>query len=196
MKTYGGRYLSSADLVTLGVRSVGIDVQVHSTSLIVGLENLTIGNHVRIDAFCSLIAGEGRITIGDHVHIAGYVFLSGAEGIDVSDFVGISRGAGIYTRNDDYTGSGLTGPTVPEEFLRLDRGPVVLGRHVVVGSGSILLPGVEIGEGTTIGGLSLVKSSLDAWGIYAGVPVRRLGDRSRNLLALEQRLLARERNGR
>ncbi len=193
MKSYGGRYLLSEELTALGIRSVGADVRVHSTCLIVGLENLSIGNHVRIDAFCSLIAGEGSIDIGDHVHIAGYVFLSGAEGIKVSDFVGISRGAGIYTRNDDYTGQGLTGPTVPDEFLQVDKGPVTLGRHVVIGSSTIILPGIDIAEGTTVGALSLVRSNLESWGVYAGVPVRRLRDRSRAMLTLEERLLQHER---
>jgi galactoside O-acetyltransferase len=175
------------------LRAVGVDVQIHSTCVMVGLENISIGDHVRIDAFSSLIAGDGRINIGSHVHIAGYVFMSGAEGIELSDFVGISRGAGIYTRNDDYTGAALTGPTISAEFLKLDAGPVRLGRHVVIGSASIILPGVTIAEGSTVGALSLVKTDLDAWGIYAGVPARRLRDRSRALLALEEQLISRER---
>src|SRR5437660_198160 len=116
MKVYGGRYLLSSELASLGLQSVGLDVQIHSTCLMVGLENISIGDHVRVDAFSSLIAGSGRISIGNHVHIAGYVFLSGAEGIEMSDFVGISRGAAIYTQNDDYTGEALTGPTIPVEF--------------------------------------------------------------------------------
>jgi galactoside O-acetyltransferase len=159
----------------------------------VGLENISIGDHVRIDAFSSLIAGNGRIDIGRHVHIAGYVFMSGAEGIEISDFVGISRGVGIYTRDDDYTGASLTGPTIPAEFLKQKTGLVSLGRHVVIGSGSVILPRVTIAEGSTVGSLSLVKSDLDAWGIYAGVPVRRLRARSRALLGLEEQLILRER---
>ena len=193
MKVYGGRYLLSAEVASLGLRAVGTDVQIHSTCVMVGLENISIGDHVRIDAFSSLIAGNGRIAIGSHVHIAGYVFMSGSEGIELSDFVGISRGAGIYTSNDDYTGAALTGPTIPGEFLKLDAGPVRLGRHVVIGSASIILPGVTIAEGSTVGALSLVKTDLDAWGIYAGVPARRLRDRSRALLALEEQLILRER---
>lgn len=192
MKVYGGRYLQSAELAALGAKFVGVDVEVHSTCLIVGLENLSLGNHVRIDAFCSLLPANGHIRIGDHVHIAAYAFLSGAEGIEVSDFVGISRGVGIYTRNDDYTGQALTGPTVPAKYLKLTKGAVTLGRHVVIGTGSVVLPGVNIGEGSTIGALSLVRSDLDAWGVYAGVPVRRLRARSRELLTYEQLLLAQE----
>jgi acetyltransferase-like isoleucine patch superfamily enzyme len=193
MKVYGGRYLLSAELASLGLRAVGADVQIHSTCVMVGLENISIGDHVRIDAFSSLIAGNGRIEIGNHVHIGGYVFMSGAEGIEISDFVGISHGVGIYTRDDDYTGASLTGPTIPAEFLQQKTGLVSLGRHVVIGSGSVILPRVTIAEGSTVGSLSLVKSDLEAWGIYAGVPARRLRDRSRALLALEEQLMARER---
>ena len=190
MKTYGGRYLDAAELRELGCPAVGVDVRVHSTCLLVGLENLSFGSHIRVDAFASLIAGDGHIRVGDHNHIAAYAFLSGAEGIDLGDFVGISAGARLYTRNDDYGGTALTGPTIPEEFLKIAKGRVTMGRHVVVGAGSIVLPGCAIAEGTTVGALSLVKSSLPEWGIYAGVPVRRLRDRSRDLLALERRLLA------
>jgi galactoside O-acetyltransferase len=192
MKTYGGRYLNSAELKELGCRSVGNNVAVHSTCLLVGLENISFGNHIRVDAYTSLIAGDGRINIGNHNHIAVYAFLSGAEGIDLADFVGISAGARIYTRNDDYTGEALTGPTVPERFLRVSKGAVSIGRHVVVGAGTIVLPGCSIGEGTTVGALSLVRSPLPEWGIYAGIPAKRLRDRSRALLDLEHQLLEEE----
>jgi acetyltransferase-like isoleucine patch superfamily enzyme len=192
MRNYGGHYLDSAELHKLGAGAVGDDVQVHSTCLLVGLENISFGHHIRVDAFSSLIAGDGHLQIGNHNHIAVYAFLSGGEGIDLDDFVGISAGARIYTRNDDYTGAALTGPTVPEEFLKITKGSVRMGRHVVIGAGSIVLPGCDIAEGTTVGALSLVKSSLAEWGIYAGVPARRLRDRGRDLLALERELLARE----
>jgi acetyltransferase-like isoleucine patch superfamily enzyme len=62
----------------------------------------------------------------------------------------------------------------------------------VVGAGSIVLPGVEIGEGSVVGALSLVKSTLEPWGIHAGVPARRLRERGRDLVMLERELLASE----
>ena len=68
-------------------------------------------------------------------------------------------------------------------------GAVNLGRHVIVGSGSILLPGTAIGEGSAVGALSLVNRALDEWGVYFGIPAKRLKPRSRDLLAMEQRLL-------
>jgi galactoside O-acetyltransferase len=190
MKSYGGFYLESAELRVLGCASVGEDVRVHNTCVMVGLENLSFGNHVRVDPFCTLISAEGHIRIGDYVHIAGYCSLSAGEGIELADFAGLSHGVRIYTRSDDYTGAALSNPTVPAEFLKVAKGAVRLARHVLIGAGTIVLPGCDIAEGATVGALSLVKSSLAEWGIYAGVPAGRLRDRSRDLLALERRLLA------
>lgn len=192
MKSYGGSYLSSAELRQLGCRSVGEDVTVHSTCVLVGLENISFGNHVRIDGFSTLTAAGGFVTVADHVHISSHAFLSGPEGIEICEFVNLSAGVRLYSRNDDFTGRTLTGPTVPEFYRKVQRGRITLGRHVIVGSGSVVLPGVEIAEGTTVGALSLVKSNLEPWGIYAGVPVRRLRDRDRKVLELEAHFRSRE----
>ena len=47
------------------------------------------------------------------------------------------------------------------------------------------MPGVVIGEGSAIGALSLVNKEIEPWGIYAGIPVRKINDRKQNLLKLE-----------
>lgn len=63
--------------------------------------------------------------------------------------------------------------------------PVRIGRYVPIGSGSLVLPGVEIGEGAAVGAMSLVAHPLPAWTIHLGNPAKRKGARSRDLLALE-----------
>jgi len=193
MKTYGGRYLVSEELRELGCRAVGEDVRVHSTCVMVGLENISFGRHVRVDAFCSLIAGDGHIVLGNRVHIASYALLSGGGGIELADFSGLSHGVKLYTRSDDYSGKTLTNPTVPAEYLGVTEGPIRLGRHVIVGAETVVLPGCEIGDGSSVGAMSLVRSSLPGWGVYFGIPARRLQERSRDLLEGEARLLAAER---
>jgi galactoside O-acetyltransferase len=49
----------------------------------------------------------------------------------------------------------------------------------------VILPGVTIGEGASVGALTLVNRSLDPFTIYAGIPARRLRDRSKAFLELE-----------
>jgi acetyltransferase-like isoleucine patch superfamily enzyme len=46
------------------------------------------------------------------------------------------------------------------------------------------MPGVTLEEGTAVGAMTLVCKSTDPWGIYVGIPARRLKDRKTNLLDL------------
>jgi galactoside O-acetyltransferase len=96
----------------------------------------------------------------------------------------------LYSSSDDYTGVHLTNPTVPPAYTGVKHADVRLGRHAIVGAGSVILPGVILGEGVAIGALSLVNRSCEPFGIFAGTPARRVGDRSRQLLEAEQRFLA------
>ena len=68
----------------------------------------------------------------------------------------------------------LTNPMVPKELSEVIIKPVLIGRHVIIGSGSVILPGVNIGEGSAVGALSLVTKSLDEWGMYFGAPAKKL----------------------
>jgi galactoside O-acetyltransferase len=183
-------YIATPELRTLGFKSVGENVHIARNCTIIGLHNIALGNNIRIDGYTVISAHSGNIDIGNHVHIAGACHLAGAGGIMLCDFSGLSQGVRIYSSTDDYTGNSLTNPTVPPRYLGVQLGIVRLGKHVIVGSGSVILPGVDIGDGSSIGALSLVTKSLDPWGVYFGSPVRRLKARSRNLLELERQLLS------
>lgn len=184
-------YYDESELASEGFYGIGRDVHVAKNCTVVGASRISMGNHVRIDGYCTLIAPEGgSITIGSYVHIAAYSLLAGGDGIVLEDFAGLSQGVRIYTRSDDYSGEYLTNPTVPAQYTNLTTGRVTLRRHVIVGSGTVILPKVTIGVGTSVGALSLVTRDLEEWGVYAGCPVRRLKDRSRRLLDLEKKLLS------
>lgn len=153
-------------------------------------ERIRIGNHVRIDDFCIL---SGNIDIGNYVHISAAVLLfAGDKGIRIQDFSGISSRSVIYAVSDDYSGHALTNPTVPENYRNVIGGTVTLERHVLIGTGCTILPNVTIGEGTSVGSMSLVNASLAPWGIYVGIPCRYIKERSKDLLVLEQQLLVTE----
>lgn len=182
LKKYG--YVVDNDLAGFGFAALGCSVSVHETANIVFPENITIGSRVRIDPFVTIIASK-PVVIGSNVHIGAYSYISAAERVMLSDFSGLSQGVKIYTASDDYVGRGLTNPTVPEKYTCVKKGEVSLGRHVIIGAGSIVLPGVTIGEGGAVGALSLVKQSLASWGVYSGNPAVHVGRRSQKLLAKE-----------
>jgi acetyltransferase-like isoleucine patch superfamily enzyme len=183
-------YLESVELKKLGFGSIGKNTKIAKNSTIIGLENIFIGDDVRIDGFSTIIAAEkGRLLIGNNVFIGGYCFLSCGENITMSDFSGLAQGVRIYTRTDDYTGKTLTNQTIPKKFTGIKSGKVTLEKHVIVGSGSVILPGVTIKTGSSVGALSLVTKDLAEWGIYCGSPAKKIKNRSKKLLLLEEQYL-------
>jgi acetyltransferase-like isoleucine patch superfamily enzyme len=183
-------YWEEGALVTFGFRSVGKNVRIAKNCTIVGLNNISFGDGVRIDGNTLIVASSGHVTIGSYVHIGGACSLGGGGGITLEDFSGLSQGVKIYSVSDDYSGESLTNPCVPINYKKVQSSPVSIGRHVIVGSGSVILPGVTIGEGSSVGALSLVNRSLDAWGVYFGAPAKRLKSRAKNLLLLETEFLS------
>ena len=186
MNPFDPGYFTEADLKDSGFKKIGKNVRIARNCTIIGLENIEIGDNVRIDGYCTIVAAdEGDLKVGSYVHIGGYCLLIAGNGIVMQDFSGLSQGVRIYSRTDDYSGKFLTNPTVPKKFTGVSCGEVVLERHVIIGSGSIILPHITIGEGSSIGALSLVTKNLECWGVYFGSPVKRLKGRSKSLLRLE-----------
>ena len=177
-------YYSEEELSCLGLKSCGKDVHLSRKASLYGIGSISIGNHVRIDDFCIL---SGNIIIGNYVHVNPYTGIyAGKAGVVLEDFVNLSSRITIYAVSDDYSGDYMTSPLLPKAVTNIRQAQVHIGKHVIIGTGSVVLPGVDIGEGCAIGAMSLVKKSCSAWGIYAGVPCNYLKERSRNLLKFEQ----------
>lgn len=175
------------ELIEMGVQTVGDDVRISKMASIYAPGLLSVGDHVRVDDFCIL---SGRIHLGDYIHIAAYSALfGGREGIVVEDFANISSRVAIYALSDDYSGNTMTNPMIPEMYKNVDYGRVVIGRHCIVGTASTIMPHVEIGEGCAFGAYSFVKNSCEPWGLYAGIPCRRISERSDRLLMFENQMI-------
>ena len=178
-------FLSISELKSLGLKSFGENVLISRKTSVYGASTISIGDNVRIDDFCIL---SGKIKIGSYVHISAYTALYGNSGIDIGDFVTISGRILVYSENDDYSGEFMTNPMLPEGYTNVKGAKVIFEKHSIVASGSIILPGVILGEGSCIGAMSLVKNNLDPWTIYAGVPAKQIKERKRNILELEKHL--------
>lgn len=182
--------LSRAAIESMGFATVGDNVMISDRASFHNCSNISLGNNCRIDDYCVLSAGSDGINIGSHVHIAVYTSLIGAGKITLSDFCNLSSRVAIYSSSDDYSGATMTNPTVPSAYTGVIHADVYLGKHVIIGSGSVVLPGVVLEEGVAIGALSLVTKSCKAFGIYAGNPARFVKERKRDLLELEKQLLS------
>lgn len=134
---------------------------------IIGLENIEFGRDILIDDF-TLVYARARMKIGNHVHIACFASITGGAAVDIGDFAAISQGARILTGTDDFKGWGFGNSTIDEKYRNTTRAPVSIGRFCIVGANSVVLPGVRIGEGATVGACSVVTRDLEPWGVYLG----------------------------
>jgi acetyltransferase-like isoleucine patch superfamily enzyme len=177
------------ELRALGVAVRGADIAVDRSVQFFGAEHVLLGNRVRIDCFGLISAGQDGIEIGSNIHIAAGCYLFGSGGrITLADFANLSSRVAVYTASDDYSGGYLTGPTVPNEFKRLTCSSVSVGRHAIIGAGSVILPGVSLGFGAAVGALTVVRRSVGECEIVSGnpaetLPRRRDGERLRRLEA-------------
>lgn len=185
-------YLTSKQLKEMGFKALGKNVKISDKASIYNADQIEIGDNSRIDDFCVI---SGKVSIGRNVHFAPMCLVAGGEkGIVFSDFSGIAYQVQVFTQSDDYSGATLTNPTIPNKYKQEYKKSVFVGRHVIVGAGSIIFPGVNLAEGCSIGAMTLVNKSTESWSIYIGNPARKVKDRKQDLLMLEKQFLEEENN--
>ncbi|MCI9296572.1 MAG: acyltransferase [Lachnospiraceae bacterium] len=189
-------FLSYEELENIGFKRLGgvkdrkdMDILISRKASIYSPEKISIGNHVRIDDFCIL---SGCVDIGSYVHIAAYSALYGGEdGIYISDFANLSSRVTIYSVNDDYSGETLTNPMICDEYKNVHSEAVKIEKHVIIGSTSVILPGVNLAEGSAFGSFSFINHDSEAWSINAGIPFQKISDRKREVLVWERKFVNR-----
>lgn len=180
----GNSFYTEEELKDIGFISYGKNVLISKKASIYGASNMKIGSNVRIDDFCIL---SGNITIGNYVHIAAYSALyAGNTGIIMEDYSGISARVLVYAQSDDYSGEFMSNPLIPEKYKKLNAQVVIMEQHVLVGAGSIILPGTILREGSSFGAMSLITKSSESWSINFGIPSKKIKDRKKNILTLEK----------
>ena len=82
-------------------------------------------------------------------------------------------------------GASIPTPMVPMKYKpTMISKPVHIGKYSILGANTVILPGVTVGEGTTVGAMSLCNRDLEEWSVYVGTPAKRLKDRDKKLLDL------------
>ena len=140
--------------------------KIHDWAKIINQQNLLVGDFSQIDDFVLINAGE-ETTIGRFVHIASFVSIIGGGKMYMGDFTILSAGCRVMTAVDDFAGPYLSG-VVPKSYSNVKRSMVYIEQHALIGTNSIIFPGVNIGEGAVVGAGCIVRKNLEPWTVYVG----------------------------
>jgi galactoside O-acetyltransferase len=159
-------YYGSEELRGFGFKAVGRNVRVARDCVVIGQQNISLGDDIRIDSGTTIVATTGALTMEGLNHIGGQCHFCVAADLTIGEYSGTSQGVRIYTASDELSSAG---------GVRIRS--INVARYVCIGAGSVVLPGCDIGEGSAVGALSLVNRKLRPWGIYHGNPVKRVNER-------------------
>lgn len=129
-----------------------------------------IGKRSRIDMKCS-IQDPNLLTIGSYCHINRSAVIDARGQIIIGNCVSISQQVSLVTGSHD-----IYKPTFP-----LLRNSIVIDDYVWIGFRATILGGVHIGKGAVICSGAIVTKDIEAFGIYAGIPAKKIGERPSEL---------------
>ena len=109
--------------------------------------------------------------VGKNTFFGDYVRMdtSYADMIFIGDYTHITSGCRLLCHQRDLTGY-CKGDNAAE--LRYKTGEIHIGKGVMVGMETLIMPGVTIGDGAIIGAGSIVTKDIPAWTIATGRPAR------------------------
>jgi acetyltransferase-like isoleucine patch superfamily enzyme len=146
----------------------GVNVIIESGVLVFHPENISIGNNVYI-GHNTILKGyyKNEFNIGDDTWIGQNCFFHSAGGIKIGRAVGIGPMVKILTSQHDAADT-----EIPVLFNPLKFAPVLIHDGADIGVGSIILPGITIGEGAIVGAGSVITKDVEPYSVVAGSPAK------------------------
>ncbi len=166
-------FYENKTLAKIGFKKIGKNVKISKSCLIIGIKNISLGSNIRIDAFTSIIADKGYLILGNNIHIGGHGHILCSGGVIIKNNSTLSQGVRLYSQSDNYSGKKPTGLFVKNKNSNYIKGKITIGPNTIIGSGSIVLPKVNISKKVSIGALSLVNKNINLPGVYSGIPVKK-----------------------
>jgi acetyltransferase-like isoleucine patch superfamily enzyme len=103
-----------------------------------------------------LVQNVQNFQLGYKTDIGAFTYINAKYGVTIEDFAQLGSHCAIYSVS-----------TIDQK-----KGPVLLKRNCRIGSHSIVMPGVTVGENAVVGAYSFVNRDIPANVVAVGVPVK------------------------
>lgn len=137
---------------------------------------IAVGAHSVIDSFVKVkpAGGSGDLLIGEHVVINSGCVLYTGQGIRIGNHVAIAANCTFAPVNHAYQDKSRL---IREQGFLPGKGGIVVEDDVWIGANCVLLDGAVLRRGCVVGAGSIVRGELAAYTVYAGQPLRVVGER-------------------
>ncbi len=146
-----------------------IEDSIRGTRVVVGANSV-------IDSFVKIkpVGGCGDVLIGSNSVINSGCVLYSGNGISIQDNVAIAANCVLAPVNHEFSQRNIL---IRDQRFKKSRGGIVIEDDVWIGANCVILDGAVIQRGCVIGAGSIVRGRLDAFGVYAGNPIKKIGER-------------------
>jgi acetyltransferase-like isoleucine patch superfamily enzyme len=114
-----------------------------------------------------------KLSLGRNVGIASHTQMNAAGGIEIGDDTLIGPGCTIWSVNHRFRDV-----KTPIRLQGYDAEKITIGRDCWIAAQVVVLPGVQIGNGSVVAAGAVVTRSCEPGSILAGVPAKSVGTRS------------------
>ena len=138
---------------------------------------IVIESGVSIDSFVKIkpAGGRGDVIIGRNTYINSGVVIYTGNGMKVGENVLIASNCTFSPVNHEIRSRDKK---IIEQGFMQSKGGILIEDDVWIGANCVVLDGAVIRCGCVVGALSLVRGELAPYGIYAGNPLKKIGERT------------------
>jgi acetyltransferase-like isoleucine patch superfamily enzyme len=110
----------------------------------------------KLTKYSWMVQHKDKLKLGYKTDIGAFTYINAKNGVTIEDHVQIGSHCAVYSVS-----------TIDDK-----EGPVTLKRNCRIGSHSVVMPGVTVGENSVVGAFSFVNKDIPANAVAFGVPVR------------------------
>ena len=111
---------------------------------------------VKLTKYKWMVQHKDKLKLGYKTDIGAFTYINAKNGVTIEDYVQIGSHCAIYSIS-----------TIDNK-----EGTVILKKNCKIGSHSVIMPGVTVGENSIVGAFSFVNTDIPANVVAAGIPAK------------------------